>query len=259
MVKCGGKPCNSGRRITQFGEASSRPHESRWVAAGILDMITAKLKDFSWERMIAAVDAVRERASRMAAALDRAGIKHAVIGGNAIAAWVARVDVEAVRNTKDVDILVRREDFERVIKAAQAVGFVYRIVSGVDLFLDGPEGSVRSAVHVVFAREKVRAEYLLPAPDVTESEAGPEFTVAALDALVRMKLTSFRLKDKVHLLDLLDVGLIDETWCDRFPPALGKTARIAGGSGPRTLTFAERTVRFAMETSYGPFKETATF
>ena len=71
----------------------------------------------------------------------------------------------------------------------------------------------------------VRAEYLLPAPDVTESEAGPEFTVAALDALVRMKLTSFLLKDKVHLLDLLDVGLIDETWCDRFPPALGARLR----------------------------------
>jgi len=188
-------------------------------------MIDAKLKDFSWERMIAAVDAVRERARRMAAALDRAGIKYAVIGGNAIAAWVARVDVEAVRNTKDVDILVRREDFERVIDAAQSVGFVYQNVAGVDLFLDGPEGSVRSAVHVVFAQEKVRADYLLPAPDVTESEAGPEFTIATLDALVRMKLTSFRLRDKVHLLDLLGVGLIDESWCDRFPSQLGARLR----------------------------------
>ena len=32
-----------------------------------------------------------------------------------------------------------------------------------------------------------------------------------------MKLTSFRLKDKVHLLDLLDVGLIDESWCGHVP------------------------------------------
>ena len=184
-------------------------------------MATAKLKDFSWERMTAAVDAVRERARRIAVALDGAGIKHAMIGGNAVAAWVARVDVEAVRNTKDVDILVRRDDFPRAVKAAQSAGFVYQNVAGVDLFLDGPEGSVRSAVHVVFAREKVRADYLLPAPDVTESEAGPEFTVAALDALVRMKLTSFRLKDKVHLLDLLDVGLIDESWCEIFIFAVG--------------------------------------
>ena len=77
-----------------------------------------------------------------------------MIGGNAIAAWVARVDVEAVRNTKDVDLLVRREDFERVIEAARSVGFVYQTVAGVDLFLDGPEGSVRTAIHVVFARRR---------------------------------------------------------------------------------------------------------
>ena len=35
-----------------------------------------------------------------------------------------------------------------------------------------------------------------------------------------MKLTSFRLKDKVHLLDLLDVGLIDASWSDRLPSEL---------------------------------------
>ena len=188
-------------------------------------MTTNKLKDFSWDRMIASVDAVRERSRRIAAALDRAGIEHALVGGNAIAAWVARVDVEAVRNTKDVDLLVRRVDFDRVVEAAQLVGFVCQNVAGADVFLDGPEGSVRSAIHVVFAGEKVRPDYLLPAPDVTESEAGPEFRIASLDALVRMKLTSFRLKDQVHLLDLLEVGLIDESWCDRFTPELGRRLR----------------------------------
>jgi len=35
-----------------------------------------------------------------------------------------------------------------------------------------------------------------------------------------MKLTSFRRKDQVHVLDMLDVGLIDATWCARFPPEL---------------------------------------
>jgi hypothetical protein len=188
-------------------------------------MSTVRLKDFSWERMIAAVDAVRERACRVAAALERAGIRYAVVGGNAVAAWVARVDAEAVRNTKDVDLLVRREDFQRVVEAAQSVGFVHQNVGGLDLFLDGPQGSVRSAIHVIFAREKVRPDYSQGAPDVTESEAGPQFMVAALDALVRMKLTSFRLKDKVHLLDLLDVGLIDEGWCERLGPELGGRLR----------------------------------
>ena len=188
-------------------------------------MTEVTLKDFSWERMIAAVDAVRERACRATAALDRAGIRHVVVGGNAVAAWVARVDAEAVRNTKDVDLLVRRRDFERVVSELESVGFVHRNVADVDLFLDGPAGSVRSAIHIVFAGEKVRPEHPLPAPDVTECEAGPDFPVPTLDALVRMKLTSFRLRDKLHLLDLLEVGLIDASWCDRLQPALAARLR----------------------------------
>src|SRR4051812_33916283 len=99
------------------------------------------LKDFSWERMIAAVEDVRERACRATAALRQSGIAHVVIGGHAVASWVARVDKEAVRNTKDVDLLVRREDFPRVVDVLQSIGFIHQNVSGVDLFLDGPEGS----------------------------------------------------------------------------------------------------------------------
>jgi hypothetical protein len=178
------------------------------------------LKDFSWERMISAVEEVRERAFRATAALRQAGIPHVFVGGHAVASWVARVDREAVRNTKDVDLLVRREDFPRVVDALQSIGFIHQEVSGVDLFLDGPEGSVRSAIHIHFAGEKVRSDYLLPTPDVAEAEAGPDFPLPTLDALIRMKLTSFRLKDKVHLVDMLDVGLIDETWCDRLHPGL---------------------------------------
>lgn len=125
-----------------------------------------------------------------------------------------------MRNTKDVAILIRREDFGRVVEAARRVGFIHQNVGGVDLFLDGPDGSVRSAIHVVFAGEFVRTDHPLSAPDVTGSEPGPEFRVATLEALVRMKLTAFCLKDQVHLLDLLDVGLIDASWRDRLPPEL---------------------------------------
>ena len=179
------------------------------------------LKDFSWERMIAAVEDVRERACRAAGALKGAGIPHVIVGDHAVAAWVARVDKEAVWNTKDIDLLVRRTDFPAVVDALQSVGFVHQNIAGVDMFLDGPEGSVRSAVHIIFASEKVYSDYSAPTPEVTESETGPDFPVPTLDALVRMKLTSFRLKDKVHLMDLLDVGLIDQGWCDRLPAELG--------------------------------------
>ena len=138
-----------------------------------------------------------------------------------------------MRNTKDVDVLVRRQDFARVIAALQSVGFVYHNVAGVDMFLDGPEGSVRSAIHIVFGGEKVRPEDSLPIPDVTECVPGPDFPVPTLDALVRMKLTSFRLKDKVHLLDMLDVGLIDEGWYDRLPSELAARLRELAASPDR--------------------------
>lgn len=175
--------------------------------------------------MIAAVEDVRERACRATTALTQAGIRHVVNGGHAVAAWVARDDKEAVRNTKDVDLLVRRGDFALAKKALESVGFVHQNVEDLDLFLDGPEGSVRSAVHVVFAGEKVRSDDLAASPDVTESEAGPDFQVPTLEALVRMKLTAFRLKDQVHLLDLLEVGLIDESWCRDLSPELAARLR----------------------------------
>lgn len=179
------------------------------------------LRPFSLERMESAIEKVRRRLLRTAAALEAAGIPYAVAGGNAVAAWVARVDEAAVRNTQDVDILLRRADLDAATPALEAAGFVRRHVKGLDMFLDGPESKPREAVHVVFAGEKVRPDYLLPTPDVTESDLAGEYRVVALPALVRMKLTSFRIKDKMHLLDLLDVGLIDASWVGLLPPELG--------------------------------------
>ncbi len=125
-----------------------------------------------------------------------------------------------MRNTQDVDLLLRRSDLDAATAALAPAGFVRRHVAGIDLFLDGPQAKARDAVHIVFGSEKVRPEYVLPAPDVSESESTGTFHVLTLEALVRMKLTSFRRKDQVHLDDLLGVGLIDATWCSRFPPEL---------------------------------------
>ena len=88
--------------------------------------------------MIAAVEKVCERLDRAVAALKAAGIPYAVAGGNAVAAWVSRVDEAAVRNTQDVDILLRREDLERAKTALGAAGFIFRHAKSVDMFLDGP-------------------------------------------------------------------------------------------------------------------------
>lgn len=178
--------------------------------------------EISWERMIRAVEKVRERLERATSALEQAKVPYAVIGGNAVAAWVTRVDESAVRNTQDVDILLRRADLEAAKTALESAGFVYRHSAGIDFFLDGPTAKARDAVHVVFAGEKVRQEYDQPAPDTTQADTSGAFRVLDLEALVRMKLTSYRRKDQVHVLDLIDVGLVDASWTSRFSPLLAQ-------------------------------------
>jgi hypothetical protein len=176
--------------------------------------------DVLWERIERAVEKVRERLRRTTQALDAEGIPYAVVGGNAVQLWVAQVDEAAVRNTRDVDILLRRIDLPRAIETLAKIGLVYRHVKSIDMFLDGPDATARDAVHVVFAGEKVRSDCVLPAPDVGEFEMIQDTRTVSLEALVRMKLTSFRDKDRVHIRDMLDVGLIDGTWTTRFPDVL---------------------------------------
>jgi hypothetical protein len=172
------------------------------------------------QRMVRAVERVRERMHRAALALEQAGIPYAVIGGNAVAAHVGRVDESAVRNTQDVDILLNRTDLEAAKAALAKAGFVYRHVKGIDMFLDGPGAKARDAVHIIFAGEKVRSVDSVPAPEIGESEATPLYRVVALESLVRMKLTAFRLKDRVHVLDMIGVELVDNSWLARLPDEL---------------------------------------
>jgi hypothetical protein len=174
----------------------------------------------SWERMSNAVENVRRRLLRAAAALAQAKIPYAVAGGNAVAAWVSRIDEAAVRNTQDVDIVLRRADLPAARTALEQEGFVYRHVASIDMFLDGENAKARDAVHIVFAAEKVRDDYAAPAPDVSESEETETFRLLSLDALVRMKLTSFHDKDRVYLRDLMEVGLVDASWLEKMPTAL---------------------------------------
>jgi hypothetical protein len=62
--------------------------------------------------------------------------------------------------------------------------------------------------------------YETTAPTIEETESDAAFRVLTLDALVRMKLTSFRRKDQGHLLNMIDVGLIDDTWLGSVPSQL---------------------------------------
>ena len=175
-----------------------------------------------WERTALAVEKVRDRLRRASTALDQAGIAYAVIGGNAVAEWVGRVEEAVVRNTRDVDILIRRADSDAVKSAMEAAGFVHQSLLGIDIFLDGPNGRPQDRVHIVFAIEKVRPEHESPAPDVGDSVPAAEFRVIALDSLVKMKLIAFYDKDRTHLRDMISVGLIDQSWRSRLPVLLAE-------------------------------------
>jgi hypothetical protein len=172
------------------------------------------------DRVEQAVAMVKERLKRTVGALDAAGIPHAVAGGNAVAAWVSRIDPAAVRTTVDVDILVARADLERAKAALEAVGFVHSFTFGIHIFVDGPNGKAREAVHIVFAGELVKPNDPVAAPDLSATDAHDGYRIVDLDRLITMKLTAFRLKDRVHLLDMIDVGLIDASTASRLPPVL---------------------------------------
>jgi hypothetical protein len=172
------------------------------------------------DRVEQAVAMVKERLKRAVAALDAAGIPHAVVGGHAVAAWVARIDPAAVRTTVDVDLLIDRADLPRAIAALEGVGFVHSFTFGINIFVDGPAGKAREAVHILFAGELVKPDDAAPAPDLAATQSLDGYRIVDLDRLIVMKLTAFRLKDRVHLIDMIDVGLVTAATLDSLPAEL---------------------------------------
>ncbi|HEX4610820.1 MAG TPA: hypothetical protein VH092_21700 [Urbifossiella sp.] len=177
------------------------------------------------DRMVRAVEKVRERLLRAARTLEGAGIPYAVVGGNAVAAWVGKIDEGAVRNTRDVDILIRRADFDATRLAMEGAGFIFGNTFGVDFFVDGPAAKPSEGVHLLYSGEPVKPTDPVPTPDLSESSPGEAFQVVSLEALVRMKLVSYRDKDKTHIRDMIGVGLIDAGWPEKYPPPLDDRLR----------------------------------
>ncbi|MFC1759021.1 hypothetical protein ACFL2H_09675 [Planctomycetota bacterium] len=174
------------------------------------------------------MDKVQERLTRTIKALESQRIPFGIVGGHAVRAWVAQVDESAVRTTRDVDILIQRSDLPAVIELMEGVGFVYRQISRLgkagrmDVFLDGPDGKVRDGVHLLFAGERVHPDDEFSTPSLDEIESVAAERTIKLEALVKMKLNVFRDKDRVHLRDMLEVGLIDESWTQLLPRNLAE-------------------------------------
>jgi hypothetical protein len=160
-------------------------------------------------------------AARVCNALREAGIDYRVVGGLAVLFHVQSRDPLAARLTKDVDLAVNRSDLARIAEAVRSIGLEYRHVAGVDMLVDAVAPKARSGVHLLFAGEKVRSTDLEPVPAISDPGVDEQgILVTSVASIVRMKLISFRLRDKTHLVDMDSVGLITPEIEASLPDAL---------------------------------------
>jgi hypothetical protein len=174
-----------------------------------------------------ALDEVAKRLQRIVAALNDARAPFALVGGQAVALWVATKDPAAVRTIKDVDLLLRRSDLPKARAAAEAIDLDYFGDLRVGMFLERGDPNPRKAVHIVWSDEKVRPDDPLPSPSVDDREVlDRDIPVVSLSDLVRMKLMANRDQDRVHLRDLIDVGLIGRGLLVGLPTELASRLEV---------------------------------
>ncbi|WP_145282559.1 hypothetical protein [Pirellulimonas nuda] len=169
------------------------------------------------DRMARAVEKVQERLRRSTAALEAAHVPYAAFGDNAVAAWVATIDPGAVRHAVDIEMLVNRGDYASAKKTLESVGFLQHDEM---TFVDGADGSPREAVRLLFAGEKAKEGHVAAAPCVSADSTHTAFKLLPLEPLVLLELTLWRCVCRLHVRDLIEIGLVDQSWPQRFTPAL---------------------------------------
>jgi hypothetical protein len=159
------------------------------------------------ERLFALVGSLE----RIAVPLTSEKIPYELIGGGAVMVHVQQVEPSAVRNTKDIDIMIHRTDLERIKDVTARHGFTFRHAAGLDMLLPPGETKAMNAVHLVFSGENVRPTQAVPNPPIRPEHLsihGIEVAVIPVSDLVQMKLSNNRDIDRVHVRDLDSVGLI---------------------------------------------------
>lgn len=100
-------------------------------------------------RIVNAQEKIQARLLLVSRLLNEADIPYAIVGGNAVAAWVATVDESLIRATRDVDVLVRPDDLARIREVLEAGGFVFRHAAEMDMFLQSPDAKAGDAIHLI--------------------------------------------------------------------------------------------------------------
>ena len=155
--------------------------------------------------------------------LTEAGVPFAVVGGMAVNAHlVSSQQGSRAFVTRDIDLLVERNDLANIVQAAEAAGYTARKIMGGHMLIR-PGQQPGEAVHLVFAGEKSRSDHPLSHPPVRAENKhlfGIDVPVAALSDLVQMKLNSYRAKDLVHLQTLDASGLLTPQLERQLPAVL---------------------------------------
>lgn len=158
--------------------------------------------------------------------LEQAGVPHELVGGLAVFLHVENADSTHSSLTRDIDLMIRREDLSSTIAIAETNGF--RHSAGLDMLLYGESTSARDAVHLLFSGEKVKDSQLEPHPAIRPVRTGlhgQDFLVIPVEDLLRMKLSSYRDKDRVHVRGMDAAGLITPEVEQALSPELAKRLR----------------------------------
>jgi hypothetical protein len=160
-------------------------------------------------------------ARRLCGAMKSAEINYRIVGGLAVFFHVDRVEPMAARLTPGADFVIDHQNMIRVAEQLPPLGFELGYINGVHTVSGNVHGSVRTVGHLIFVGQKVRPGYIEPVPGFSPaSVTGEGFLVASVPDLVRMKLTSNRIIDKTHLIDMDGVGLITPEIENSLPEAL---------------------------------------
>lgn len=149
--------------------------------------------------------------ARLSVPLEEAGVAHELVGGLAVFVHVENADSTHSSLTRDIDVMIRRADLDRVVGIAEAHGFRFRHSAGLDMLLYGETNSAKNAVHLLYSGERVKAWQVEEHPIIRPVRAGlhgQEFLVIPVEDLLRMKLSAFRDKDRVHVRGMDAAGLI---------------------------------------------------
>lgn len=177
-----------------------------------------------WEQRRLVRDEAERRLQRITGALARAAVPYALVGGQAVAIWMRTKASTAQHTNGRLDLLLRRKDLQRVQAAAATEQFQYfphLEIVGAGTLLDATHPNPRNAVTLLWAGEKVRPHHVLPAPQIEERlPLEPDKQVVSLAGLVRMKLNAFRDQDRLHLRDMIDIGLVGREQMAGLPAEL---------------------------------------